>query len=367
MKFGISFFPDCGPEIISAQDYYQQALDLCAEADALQFDSVRIVEHYFHPYGGYSPSPVTFLTAASQRTRSMRLVTGCVLPVFNHPLQLATQLAMLDGISGGRLDVGVARAFLPHEFRAFQVDMNESRSRFEEGVAALKALWLEDRATFQGSFHSFTDVQCLPRVTQRPHPPFWVAVTQTPESFVWAGQQGYNLMSVALLADTNGFHEKLALYRQAYCDAGNGTVRPDQIMLGFPLYLAASQQIAERAAERYMGRYLSTFAHAASAWDNLNVESYRGYQGMAGHIASMSFKRIISERRALIGSAEHITEQIRQIKEGLGIGYLSLQIFFGGMPYQEARATLRLFAEQVMPHFADDRVPEALLGKGVVV
>src|SRR6266436_3640454 len=113
MIFGISLFPDCGPECISAMDYYQQALNLCTDADVLGFHSVRIVEHYFHAYGGYSPSPTTFLAAASQRTRSLRLVTGCVLPAFNHPLKLATQLAMLDGISGGRLDVGVARAFLP--------------------------------------------------------------------------------------------------------------------------------------------------------------------------------------------------------------------------------------------------------------
>jgi alkanesulfonate monooxygenase SsuD/methylene tetrahydromethanopterin reductase-like flavin-dependent oxidoreductase (luciferase family) len=65
-----------------------------------------------------------FLAAAAQRTHHARLVTGAVLPVFNHPLKLAGEIGMLDAISGGRLDVGFARAFLPHEFRRFGRSMN---------------------------------------------------------------------------------------------------------------------------------------------------------------------------------------------------------------------------------------------------
>src|ERR1700687_4912999 len=93
-------------------------------------------EHYFHYYGGYSPNPIVFLSAASQRTTRARLVTGAVLPAFNHPLKLAGEVGMLDAISGGRLEVGFARAFLPHEFARFGVSVHESRERFEEGIAA---------------------------------------------------------------------------------------------------------------------------------------------------------------------------------------------------------------------------------------
>jgi len=76
MKFGIDYFPDAQPDRVSARQYFDDVLELAEVADELGYDSVKIVEHYFTSYGGYSPDPCLFLAAASQRTRRMRLVTG---------------------------------------------------------------------------------------------------------------------------------------------------------------------------------------------------------------------------------------------------------------------------------------------------
>src|SRR5437899_10791636 len=114
MQFGVQFFPDVRPEEKSAEAYFQEALDLAEEADRLGFSHIRIVEHYFHYYGGYSPNPMLFLAAAAQRTRRARLVTGAVLPIFNHPLKLAGEIGMLDAISDGPLSVGFAGRLFPH-------------------------------------------------------------------------------------------------------------------------------------------------------------------------------------------------------------------------------------------------------------
>src|ERR1700723_1454495 len=145
MQFGVQFFPDVRPEDRSAEQYFREALDLAEEADRLGFTHVRIVEHYFHYYGGYSPNPIVFLSAAAMRTTNTRLVTGAVLPIFNTPLKLAGEIAMLDGISGGRLDVGFARAFLPHEFRRFGISPDESVARFREGVEQIELLLTQER------------------------------------------------------------------------------------------------------------------------------------------------------------------------------------------------------------------------------
>ena len=134
---------------------------------------MRTVEHYFLSYGGYSPDPLIFLSAAAAMTRSLRLVTGAVLPVFNHPLKLAGQIGMVDAISGGRLEVGFARAFLPHEFARFGISMDESRARFDEGLDLVRRLLEEEQVTARGRFHSFENVTSLPRPTQKPRPPFW--------------------------------------------------------------------------------------------------------------------------------------------------------------------------------------------------
>src|SRR5262249_13760967 len=116
MQFGVQFFPAVDHTDKSAADYYAESLAIAEEAERLGFTHARTVEHSSPLPGGYTHNPIVFPPAVSQRTRTLRLVTGAVLPVFNHPFKLAGEIAMLDGISGGRLDVGFARAFLPHEF-----------------------------------------------------------------------------------------------------------------------------------------------------------------------------------------------------------------------------------------------------------
>src|SRR5262252_6591286 len=150
MQFGVQFFPALSPRDRDAASYFADCLTVVEEADRLGFTHARTVEHYFEPYGGYTPNPIVFLSALSQRTRRMRLVTGALLPVFNHPLKLAGEIGMLDAISGGRLDVGLARAFLPHEFRRFGIPLEESYARFLEGVEQIALLLTREHASHSG-------------------------------------------------------------------------------------------------------------------------------------------------------------------------------------------------------------------------
>ena len=167
MKFGINFFPAFRPEQKSTAQFYAQCLRVSERADSLGFSSIKAVEHYFHDYGGHSPNPIVLLSAIAARTRRVRPITGAVIPAFNHPIKLAGELAMLDNISNGRLDVGFGRAFIPEEYAAFGLDMAESRARFEEGVAAIKRLWTEERVTHAGRFWQFEGVPCRGRCRSR--------------------------------------------------------------------------------------------------------------------------------------------------------------------------------------------------------
>src|SRR5882724_3352909 len=198
MEFGVQFFPDVKPEERSARDYFAESLEIAEEAERLGFTHARIVEHYFHYYGGYSPNPMLFLSAASQRTKTMRLVTGAVLPIFNNPLKLAGEIGMLDAISGGRLDVGFARAFLPHEFRRFGISPHESVARFREGLEQVELLLTQENVSHRGRFHTIENTTSLPRPTQLPRPKFYIAAVATPESFEFAGRMGHSVMGIPL-------------------------------------------------------------------------------------------------------------------------------------------------------------------------
>ena len=249
MQVGIQFFPDIGPEVKSARDYWQEALSLVALCDRYGYSHVRTVEHYFHPYGGYSPNPVVFLAAAAQVTKRARLVTGAVLPAFNNPLKLAGELAMLDALCDGRLDIGFARAFLPHEFARFGVRLDESRARFDEGMEQVRLLLEQENVTCEGRFHSFRNVTSLPRPTQQPRPPFYVAALATKELFERAGAAGHGIMAIPMAG--GAMAELIGIYREAWRRAGHpgrGTV-----MLAFHMFCHDDQTTAEqhraRAAE----------------------------------------------------------------------------------------------------------------------
>jgi alkanesulfonate monooxygenase SsuD/methylene tetrahydromethanopterin reductase-like flavin-dependent oxidoreductase (luciferase family) len=352
MKFGIDFFPDAAPDRVSGRRYFEDALDLAEIADDLGYDSAKIVEHYFTSYGGYSPDPCVFLAACSQRARRLRMVTGAVLPVFNHPLKLAGQLTMLDAISGGRLDVGVARAFMPYEFDAFGISMEESRARFEEGVEALRRLWTEERVTFEGKFHRFENVTSLPRPTQTPHPPLWVAAVVSPESFVWTGERGYNLMVVPYLGEHHELAEKLDLYRRAYRDHGHEARRgPGEVMMVLHLYVAPTRTKAHEEARPFMERYLTNFRAHAKAWTGRQSGQYTPYSALEQMLHDITYERVLDETRAIIGDPDDVARQLTRVRDTFGEVYPSFQVNFGTMDKARARRSLELFARHVMPSF----------------
>ena len=213
MEFGVQFFPSVSSALKSPAQYWDEALQLTQLAEQLGYGHVRTVEHYFHPYGGYSPDPLIFLSAAAALTHKIRLITGAVLPVFNNPLKLAGQIGMVDAISKGRLEVGFARAFLPHEFGRFGISMDESRARFDEGLEQIRLLLTEENVTFRGRFHNIEKVTSQPRPTQTPRPPFWIAALSTKGSFENAGRLGHDLMGIPLAGAQMA--ELIQVYRHA--------------------------------------------------------------------------------------------------------------------------------------------------------
>jgi natural product biosynthesis luciferase-like monooxygenase protein len=352
MRFGINFFPSCDPSLLSGQEYYRQALALAARAEELGYHHIRTVEHYFRGYGGYSPSPIVFLTAVAQRTQRIRLVTGAVLPAFNHPIKIAAELAMLDCISNGRLEAGFARAFLPEEFDAFQVPMDESRARFEEGIAAVKQLWTEPEVRFDGPFHQFGPIALLPKPVQQPHPRVWVAAIQTAESFVWAGEQGHNLMIVPYLSPFESVETNLQSYRDSYKGGGHGA-HGGKVQMSFHLYVAEDGAIARHEAKAPIDEYMRVFKESATAWRGRTSKQYQGYEKLYDLLDSMTYDRVVAEGRAFIGDPVEVANQVREVVKRFGPVEPSLQVMFGDISEAAARRSLELFAAEVMPRLTD--------------
>ena len=349
MQFGLQFFPDVTPRQKSGRDYFRDCLDIAEEADRLGFTHVRTVEHYFQSYGGYSPNPIVFLSAASQRTRRARLVTGAVLPVFNNPLKLAGEIGMLDAISGGRLDVGFARAFLPHEFRRFGISPHESVARFREGLEQVELLLTQENVTHRGRFHTIENTTSLPRPTQLPRPKFYIAAVSTPESFEFAGSMGHSVMGIPMVGGK--MRELISTYRVARRAAGYPGA--GEVMLAFHMFCHEDGKKARDLARSPFTNYLASLVDSACDWtQGLSSADYPGYDKIIAGLKASTMENQIASGAAWIGSSDEIVTTIRTMQANVAFEHASLQVNFNLIPHAEALRSLRLFAAEVMPHFA---------------
>src|SRR5712691_8894954 len=166
MRFGIFSGVDHYPKELprTSAELYGELLEQVEAADALGFDSFWIAEHHFHEYGGI-PRPPVWMAAAAERTSRIRLGSAVVVLPFDNPLRTAEDYAMVDVLSGGRLNLGVGAGYLKHEYAGFGLDIEEKRVRFDEALAIVLEAWKGERFSYAGAYHRVEDVQLnvLPR------------------------------------------------------------------------------------------------------------------------------------------------------------------------------------------------------------
>src|SRR5215831_6225182 len=163
--------PDSG---IATPDLYAQIIEQVAWLDGLGLDLVWFTEHHFVD-DGYLPSWTPVAGAMAARTRRVRFSSDiCLLP-FSHPVRLAEDLAVLDNLSGGRVEIGIGMGYAPHEFRGFGVPLPQRLSRTEEGLEVLRRCFTGERFSFHGARYHFDDVMITPRYVQPGGPPLWLA------------------------------------------------------------------------------------------------------------------------------------------------------------------------------------------------
>src|ERR1700758_5145443 len=184
VSFGVFDWIDRGTQPLS--QLYEDRLQLLAAADEAGFFCYHLAEHHATPLG-MAPSPALFLTAATQRTRRIRLGPLVYLLPLYDPLRLIEEVAMLDQLSGGRLELGVGRGVSPYELRNFGVDPENSRPMFEEALAVLFAGLTQERLNFAGRHYNYQNVPMELHSLQQPYPPLWYPTTRPPASSTPAG------------------------------------------------------------------------------------------------------------------------------------------------------------------------------------
>ncbi len=180
MKFGL-FFVMQRPDHVSERRIYEAEVPQMVAAEALGYDSVWIAEHHFSTYGTCS-APQVLAAALAGQTKRLRAGTAITLLPLHDPVQLAEELAVLDVLSAGRVNVGIGRASTTLEYSGFNIPYEESRARVDENLEVLRGVWTQECFSYRGKFRLVDQVSITPRPLQQPHPPLIRWPTRSPTS-----------------------------------------------------------------------------------------------------------------------------------------------------------------------------------------
>jgi len=347
MDFGL-FFLMQRDERWDERAVYDSALAQMLAAEDLGYHSVWIAEHHFNDYG-LCPSPPVLASFVAARTTTLRLGMGvCLLPL-HHPVDLAEELAVLDVVSGGRLDVGIGRGGTLQDYQTFQSDRDDSRARVEEGVALMRESWSGAPFDFQGRFHSGERLHVRPRPAQRPHPPLYIAANSE-DSVLSAARLGLPTLS-SFFVPVPELQKRHRLYREAAQAAGRSLTEIEDLerrAWGMRVvHVARDHDEAVRATEApFMGyqrrmsvlRSDSTGGSVPGSFDRslLRLRPYQDY---------------LAAGWALVGTPDEVREGLQKYREATGYERVLLLMALPGLDTGLALRSMRLFAEEIAPSF----------------
>jgi alkanesulfonate monooxygenase SsuD/methylene tetrahydromethanopterin reductase-like flavin-dependent oxidoreductase (luciferase family) len=200
MKFGLLYEmqrPFKGTDI-DWNTLYKETLAQAALADQVGFDNLWMVEHHFLTGFSGSPCPEVMFGALSQVTKRIRIGFGVSILPYHHPVRVAERVAMIDQLTDGRVEVGTGRSNA-YEQTGLGIDPRNTRAMWEESITMLPKIWQSDEFSYEGKFWNVPSRRVLPKPVQKPHPPLYLACTQT-DSFNVAADKGIGVLSSSTFA-----------------------------------------------------------------------------------------------------------------------------------------------------------------------
>lgn len=306
-------------------------------AEQVGFDSCWVNDHQVSPSENYWPTPLTRLAGIAAVTDHMELVTAAlVLPLY-HALHVGQQCAMVDQMSDGRLTLGLALGYVPEEFDAFGISMEDRAGRLIEGVRFLdEYLSATGPFTFESPFWSVEDWQPLPQSVQEPRPPLWVAGwgDKAIERAVRFG----DTWLPGFVADTEGLATRQATHRAVVAEHGGDWDRIDHPIMREAV-IAQTREKALELGEQYLYRSYRE-EYGTDDWSHPLISRNEFHD----------FERLAADR-FLLGTPADVAADIDDLCDRLAIDHLALRFHHSGMPSDVLTDQLALFGDEVIPEF----------------
>lgn len=370
-------------------DYHQlmdEAREFAVAADRAGFWSIWYTEHHFgHEGQELTPNPVLMGVDIAARTSQIRIGQAASIVTFWHPLRLAEDLALLDQLSGGRLEVGVGRGLYGREALnlnplADPRDQQRNRTLFQETLEVLKAAWSGEFFSHKGDFFEFpapgvkwnhplsppspdfmddgviSKLMVTPRPLQ-PELPLW-QVIDTPPSIEWAARNG--VKGIFWLPPVSALKGRFELYRDAASEAaGREYALGEGIGLVRDVFVADTMEEARAGFEEAVMNTYQWVCH----WRGLSNLMEEGERLTDAHKLSFDF---LHGRNQLVGTPEYVAEKIAELRDELNVRDLFLWTTHPGLDHRKAMRSLELFSEKVMPQFTDKTEAAGTSSSGAV-
>lgn len=326
----------------SHETLYAEFIGLCEMADQGGMRAIWTGEHHGMEFT-IAPNPFLSIMDLSHRTKNVKLGTGTIIAPFWHPIKLAGEAAATDLMTGGRLEVGIARGAYSYEYERLMpgLDAWDAGQRMRETAPLIRKLWEGDCA-HEGTYYSFPATTSTPKPVQKDGPPIWIAA-RDPNSHEFAVQNGFNVQVTPLWQGMAEVETLMGRFKDA-CAAGGK--RP-KIMLLHHCYVGTDEADLDQAAKDF-SRYYNYFG----AWfQNKRPIS----QGLIETIsqedidANATMAPANLRRDLTMGTAQEVIDQIKRY-EDLGYDEFSFWVD-SGMTTERKRASLARFIDEVMPAF----------------
>ena len=375
MKFG--YF--CNTTNWKHKPYKQlldEARDISVFCDENNWDSIWFTEHHFNHEGMEScTNPLMMGTDIAARTKNIKIGQACNVITFHNPIRLAEDIAFLDQLSEGRVQVGIGRGVYGREAinmnkEADLKDQAKNFRLFEETLTIMKKAWTEKFFNHQGEFYTYPapnfkwehdmsppseefldmnskeikKISIVPKPFQKPHPAIW-QVVDSPSSIEWAASNGIN--TIMWIPTVKALKKRFLLYKEAKSKAENREVPLGEgICLVRDMFIADTMEEAEKLAGEHIVNYMRWVCH----WRGLGNHMDPGEElPQTDHKLDLLNYDFLHKRNLLFGTPEYVVNKINELKSELNLQNLQVWSNFPGIEHDACMRSIKLFTDEVMP------------------
>ena len=359
---------------------YNQLLDEAREisifCDENNWDSIWFTEHHFNHEGMEScTNPLMMGTDIAARTKKIKIGQACNVITFHNPIRLAEDIAFLDQLSEGRVEVGIGRGVYGREAinmnkEADLKDQAKNFRLFDETLSIMKKAWTEKFFNHQGEFYTYPapnfkwqhdmsppseefldmntsevkKISIVPKPFQKPHPTIW-QVVDSPSSIEWAAANGIN--TIMWIPTVKALKKRFQLYQEAKSKAESRDVPLGEgICLVRDMFIADTMEEAEKLAGEHIVNYMRWVCH----WRGLGNHMDPGETlPETDHKLDLLNYDFLHKRNLLFGTPEYVVNKINELKSELNLQNLQVWSNFPGIEHEACMRSVKLFTDEVMP------------------